>query len=125
MLYVVQFNMKVITSDDDGLQTVNAGKRPLHEDAEVDERLKETLAAIRDGLDAIQEQQRVDRNRQSLHSATNRSSHTSVVVDSIIETFVFMLSLLFQVSKLCSTFVCSSIRKSPCQPLFMYCDCIL
>jgi hypothetical protein len=91
--------MRVISSDDDGLQTVKAGKKPLHEDEEVDERLKEALSEIRDGLDAIQEQQRVDRNRLSLHSATNHSSHNGVIIDSILETFVFIMSLLFQVRK--------------------------
>ena len=89
--------MRVITSDDDGLQTVKAGKKPFHDDEEVDERLKEAIAEIRDGLDTIQEQQRVDRNRLSLHSATNQSSHNSMVADSILETFIFMFSLLFQV----------------------------
>lgn len=73
-------------------------RKPFHEDEEVDERIKEAISAIQEGLDAIQEQQRVDRNRLSLHSATNRSSHNGVVVDSIVETVVFIMSLLFQVN---------------------------
>ena len=72
-------------------------------DEEVDERLKLMLAEILDSLHSVQEQQRVDRNRQSLHSATNRSSHNGVVVDSIVETVVFILALVFQVS---TTLVC-------------------
>ena len=73
-------------------------RKPLHEDEEVDERLREAIAAIKEGLDTIQAQQRVDRNRLSLHSATNRSSHNGVVIDSILETIVFILALLFQIT---------------------------
>mgnify|MGYP003385053606 CR=1 FL=1 len=95
----LQFNLKVLdTEDESRLEQEDKLRKPFHEDEEVDERLKEAISSIQEDLDAIQEQQRIDRNRLSLHSATNRSSHNGVVVDSIVETVVFIMSLLFQVS---------------------------
>lgn len=84
-------------------------RKPFHEDEEVDERIQEAISSIQEGLDAIQEQQRIDRNRLSLHSATNRSSHNGVVVDSIVETVVFIMSLLFQVCERIVPPLCSAL----------------
>jgi hypothetical protein len=111
----VQFNIKVLDTEDEESKKEQEEqlRKPFHEDEEVDERIQEAISAIQEGLDAIQEQQRVDRNRLSLHSATNRSSHNGVVVDSIVETVVFIMSLLFQVTT----------AMPPCLPLHV-CMCV-
>lgn len=126
----MQFNIKVLDGKDESAKEQEEKlRKPFHEDEEVDERIREAISAIQEGLDALQEQQRVDRNRQSLHSATNRSSHNGVVVDSIVETVVFMLSLLFQVSsarrRLDTSLVCCINTFTDTHMLFFPLACLL
>ena len=72
-----------------------------HEDAEVSSRLAKYISKMREGLARVQRQQRSDRNRLSLNSETNRASHNSMVADSIVETLIFILASLFQVTIAC------------------------
>ncbi len=76
---------------------IDTQKERYDEDAEVNERLKESIRKIKAGLEAVQRQQHNDRNRLSLHTSTNQNSHSGVVISSIAETAVFIISSLFQV----------------------------
>lgn len=70
----------------------------LNENEGVNERLKESIKKIHEGLHFIQHQQKIDRNRLNLYSLTNLSSHNNMIIGSIVETFVFIVACLFQVS---------------------------
>ena len=57
-----------------------------------------SLNAVSKGISLIQLQQQRDRHRLSLHSDTNALNYDKVFFGSIIETFIFILVSIFQVS---------------------------
>ena len=73
----------------------------LNENEDVNQRLRESIRKIHEGLHFIQNQQRIDRNRLNLYSLTNLSSHNNMIVGSIMETLVFIVACLFQVTPSC------------------------
>jgi hypothetical protein len=63
------------------------------------DRLRQSIANIHEGLHKIQLQQKIDRNRMNLNSETNKSIHNGVVMSSVVETAIFLLASLFQVKR--------------------------
>ena len=76
---------------------MNFNDQRIPETAEIADAIK-SLNKIQKGIFNLQLQQQRDRHRLTLHSAMNETNYNSVFYGSVIETAVFVLVSLFQVS---------------------------